>query len=122
MIDYGNDLSEFINFGVKIHANFKEVYNRVDISIKKKFLSSILSEKFVFMGRKYRTPKFKEGFAFIYMSIDRLQREKTKKGNNLSNASLCVPGAGLEPARPQWSQDFKSCVSTNSTTRATCKN
>ena len=29
-----------------------------------------------------------------------------------------VPGAGLEPARPQWSQDFKSCVSTNSTTRA----
>ncbi len=29
-----------------------------------------------------------------------------------------VPGAGLEPARPQWPQDFKSCVSTNSTTRA----
>ena len=26
--------------------------------------------------------------------------------------------AGLEPARPQWSQDFKSGVSTNSTTRA----
>lgn|GEM_PF-2728889 len=23
-----------------------------------------------------------------------------------------VPGAGLEPARPQQSQDFKSCVST----------
>ena len=29
-----------------------------------------------------------------------------------------VPGAGLEPAQPQWSQDFKSCVSTDSTTRA----
>ena len=29
-----------------------------------------------------------------------------------------VPGAGLEPARPQWSRDFKSLVSTNSTTRA----
>ena len=26
--------------------------------------------------------------------------------------------AGLEPARPQWSLDFKSNVSTNSTTRA----
>jgi hypothetical protein len=25
---------------------------------------------------------------------------------------LWVPGAGLEPAQPQWSQDFKSCVST----------
>ena len=29
-----------------------------------------------------------------------------------------VPGAGLEPARPQWPQDFKSWVSTNSTIRA----
>jgi hypothetical protein len=29
-----------------------------------------------------------------------------------------VPGAGIEPARPQWSQDFKSCVSTSFTTRA----
>ncbi len=29
-----------------------------------------------------------------------------------------VPGAGLEPARPQRPQDFKSCVSTNSTIRA----
>ena len=29
-----------------------------------------------------------------------------------------VPQAGLEPARSQWSQDFKSCVSTDSTTAA----
>ncbi len=34
-------------------------------------------------------------------------------------AGACdVPGAGLEPARPQWPQDFKSWVSTNSTIRA----
>ena len=26
--------------------------------------------------------------------------------------SIWVLGAGLEPAQPQWSQDFKSCVST----------
>ena len=26
---------------------------------------------------------------------------------------------GIEPTRPQWPQDFKSCVSTSSTTRAT---
>ena len=31
---------------------------------------------------------------------------------------LLVPGAGIEPAQPQWPQDFKSCVSTNSTIRA----
>jgi hypothetical protein len=29
-----------------------------------------------------------------------------------------VPGAGIEPARPQRPQDFKSCVSTSSTTWA----
>ena len=28
---------------------------------------------------------------------------------------LIVPGTGLEPVRPQWSRDFKSLVSTNST-------
>ena len=31
---------------------------------------------------------------------------------------LYVLEAGLEPAQPFWPQDFKSCVSTNSTTRA----
>ena len=35
-------------------------------------------------------------------------------GNNQEE----VPGAGIEPALPQWEQDFKSCVSTYSTTRA----
>ena len=29
-----------------------------------------------------------------------------------------VPGAGLEPAREKFPQDFKSCVSTNSTIQA----
>ena len=29
-----------------------------------------------------------------------------------------VPEAGIEPALPQWKQDFKSCVSTNFTTQA----
>ena len=38
-----------------------------------------------------------------------------------SACHLFVPRAGLEPARPQWSQDFKSCVSTNSTTKASFK-
>ena len=31
---------------------------------------------------------------------------------------ISVLEAGLEPAQPQWPQDFKSCVSTDSTTRA----
>ena len=35
--------------------------------------------------------------------------------------SLIVLEAGLEPAQPQWPQDFKSCVSTDSTIRASLR-
>ena len=41
------------------------------------------------------------------------------KKKSLLDSSF-VPRAGLEPARPQWSRDFKSRVSTNSTTKAYC--
>jgi hypothetical protein len=34
---------------------------------------------------------------------------------------VLVPGTGLEPVRLLRSQDFKSCVSTNSTTQAGLK-
>ena len=36
----------------------------------------------------------------------------------LGYGAILVPGAGLEPAQPQWPGDFKSPVSTNSTIRA----
>ena len=41
-----------------------------------------------------------------------------EKGDKLSNVSFLVLEAGLEPARAKCPQDFKSGVSTNSTTRA----
>ena len=44
------------------------------------------------------------------------QQHKTKKPS--ISWAFSVPRAGLEPARPQWPQDFKSCVSTSSTTKA----
>ena len=57
----------------------------------------------------------------------RNSRESDRNGlGNRNPASLerivdekmLVPGAGIEPARPQWPLDFKSSVSTSSTTRA----
>ena len=44
------------------------------------------------------------------------------KKAEILNLGFLVPGAGLEPALPQWQQDFKSCVSTSSTTWALKKN
>ena len=37
---------------------------------------------------------------------------------SIKGLAIVVPGAGLEPARPKRPRDFKSLVSTNSTTRA----
>ena len=41
-----------------------------------------------------------------------------KTGDRIAAISRLVPGAGLEPARPFGSTDFKSVVSTNSTIQA----
>ena len=40
------------------------------------------------------------------------------KKKKVLKSTFFVPEAGLEPARPQWPLDFKSNVSTNSTTQA----
>ena len=42
--------------------------------------------------------------------IIKIKKETNRKKNN--DLSLSVPGAGLEPAQPQWPKDFKSFVST----------
>ena len=46
------------------------------------------------------------------------KRLKTLIANILSLYLLSVPEAGVEPARPQWTQDFKSGASTDSATQA----
>ena len=48
--------------------------------------------------------------------------KKNGSHENVSRRNLLifrVLEAGLEPAQPQWPRDFKSRVSTDSTTRAT---
>ena len=110
-----NELSEYVNFGANLMENIKELYHRVDVRLKDKLLSSILNEKLVFLNKKYRTPQFKEAFSFIYSNIKGLQTSAIKKGDTLSNISLSVPGAGIEPALPR-ELDFESRASTNSAT------
>ena len=116
--DYQEDLSEYIKFGLSLIQNLEVLFEQSNVSVKSKLISSIFKEKIEFDGEKYRTPIFKEGFGYIYKKINELEVMKIKKGDELSNISPFVLGAGLEPARPQWSLDFKSNVSTNSTIRA----
>ena len=60
-------------------------------------MSSIFDEKIEFDGQKYRTPKFKEGFGFIYQKINDLQVLRKEKGDKLSNVSHLVLEVGIEP-------------------------
>ncbi len=95
--DHQKDLSNYIEFGVFLLGNLKTLYDSVDVSIKQKLLGSILDEKLEFQNKKYRTPKFKEGFCYIYNNINKLENSSIKKGGSLSKASRLVAGVGLEP-------------------------
>ena len=115
--DYQKDLSEYINYGLNLMQNLETFFEQSDVHIKNKLMSSIFDEKIEFDGQKYRTPKFKEGFGFIYQKVNELQVLRKEKGDKLSNVSHLVPRVGIEPtllAEP----DFESGASTNSATEA----
>ena len=58
---------------------------------------------------------------FIHYSYTyRKLSKKTRMGFSFRLALQLVPEAGIEPARKQVPRDFKSLVSTSSTTRAGC--
>jgi site-specific DNA recombinase len=89
--DYQKDLSEYINYGLKLLQNLETLFEQGNVNIKDKLMSSIFEDKIEFDGQKYRTPKFKEGFGFIYQKINELQGLKKQKGDNFSDISHLVP-------------------------------
>ena len=97
--DYQKDLSDYINFGLKLIQNLETFFEKSNVHIKNKLMSSIFEEKIEFDGKKYRTPKFKEGFEFIYHKVNQLQQHQKEKGDTFSDISSNVLEAGLEPAR-----------------------
>ena len=111
-------IEDFIPFGISLISNLNGVFKSASIETKHQLLSSILAEKLELKDGKYRTPVFKEGFDLIFQSVNQLQSENQKTGDRIAAISRLVPGAGLEPARPFGSTDFKSVVSTNSTIQA----
>ena len=113
--DYKKDLSEYINYGLKLIQNLETFFENSDVLIKNKLMSSIFEDKIEFDGVKYRTPKFKDGFEFIYQRINELEGLKKETGNSFSDVSRLVLKVGIEPTRLA-TLDFESNVSTNSTT------
>ena len=109
--DYQKDLSEYINYGLNLMQNLETFFEQSDVHIKNKLLSSIFDEKIEFDGQKYRTPKFKEGFGFIYQKIKELQVLKKEKGDKLLNVSHLVHRIALFSKQNQ--SFIKSLENTN---------
>ena len=95
--DYQKDLSEYINYGLKLIQNLETFFENSDVLIKNKLMSSIFEDKIEFDGEKYRTPKFKDGFGFIYQKTNELKGLKKEKGDNFSDISRLVLKMGIEP-------------------------
>ena len=64
--DYQKDLSEYLEFGLKLMQNLDTFFEQANVSVKNKLMSSIFEKKIEFDGIKYRTPKFNEGIEYIY--------------------------------------------------------
>ena len=113
--DYQKDLTEYIEFGLKLMQNLDTFFGQANVSVKNKLMSSIFKEKIEFDGIKYRTPKFNKGFDYIYQKINELENVLNKTGDNLSKVSRSVLKVGIEPTLPK-ELDFESSASTNSAT------
>jgi site-specific DNA recombinase len=110
-------LKDFVQFGLFLLNNLKDVYSKSSPDTKIKCMSSILGSNLIIQKGKCRTPQFKEGFGLIYSETRSLQRLKTKTRGNLSNVSRLVPEVGIEPTLLA-EHEFESCASTSSAIRA----
>ena len=99
--DDKGELKSFLNFGVEMLKNVDYLYENGSPELKQCLLSSILDNKLVFKNGNYRTPKFKQGFGYIYHNTNKLEGYKIKTEYKLSNISRLVPKAGIEPALPE---------------------
>ena len=112
------EIKEHLDYAVYFLSNVNEIFMKASFDVKQKILSSILAEKLVIEKNKSRTPVFTNAILLLSRYSKGLEGAEIKKGGSFSTSSLNVLETGLEPVRPQWSLDFKSSVSTNSTTRA----
>ena len=101
-----------LNYSINLINNIDKFMEAAPVEVKIKLIGSIFSEKIEFDGKNYRTNSYNQVLDLIYQQTKELQGHKNKKLDTSCEVSNSVPGAGLEPAQPQWSKDFKSFVST----------
>lgn len=111
-------LDNYLSFGLNLIMNLDKVFVDAPVEVQVKLLGSYFTDKLVFDGKKFRTLPFNETISLMCRYSKGFNGLKKKTGDDFSINSRVVLKAGLEPARPFRSLDFKSNVSTNSTTSA----
>ena len=95
-----------MEWGFGFAENLLYYYNKSNTDGKRLIIGSVFPENFTFENNKARTTKESDFFALMCYTNQELMKIKKPNKNDLSGF---VPGAGIEPARTQCPQDFKSC-------------
>ena len=112
------EFEAYLNWGFCMLQNVQKYYSISPISVKQKIIGSIYPEFMQIEDGEIKTTKVNEMVSLLSTINGTFGQKKTGQHLDKKELSRLVPGIGLEPIRPQWTQDFKSCVSTNSTTWA----
>ncbi len=113
-----SELGEYLKWGLSMMENIKGHYELSNIDVKQKIIGSMYPENFTFSKGRLRTNRINELLVSIQATSAAFEQKKTEQHQDNLMLSGMVLRAGIEPALPQREQDFKSCVSTSSTTRA----
>lgn len=97
MSSMDDDLRKQIEYLVFFLQNLDHTFENASVDIKQKLLSSILAEKLVFDGEKYRTLVFKEVLSLIARNNGSFQKLEKIKGRTNNQFSRKVAPPGLEP-------------------------
>ncbi len=114
-----NPVDKHLKNSMNLLLNLRKTYTQANYENKRKMIGSIFQDKMIVSKTRVRTTKINKVVELISKGINELGDKKNGTESEKSDSSHYVLEAGLEPARAKRPQDFKSGVSTNSTTRAT---
>jgi hypothetical protein len=72
-------MSDYIEFSLSLMQEPELFFKQADALVKNKLMSLILEEKIELDGKTFRTPKYKEGFRYIYNNIKEIEVLEIKK-------------------------------------------
>ena len=108
------NLTDFLKYAIDLVYNPLEMWKKIELGDKQRFQNLLFPKGILFDKENRHIEPLTVNQFFVINPELSMNNECKKKGLSHENTekSPFVLGAGLEPAQPQWSQDFKSCVST----------